>query len=168
MVEMIVDSIRVSLVGFQRVVVLKVKDEERYLLIWIGNPEAGAIAMALQGIAVARPLTHDLLLAAIEGLGAKVTSILVNDLADNTFFARVIMDNGGQHVELDARPSDAIALALRAKVPIFVEQKVLDEAGIVPDQEPTSKEDEDRLTVFRDFVNTLDFSDTSRNQPAGA
>jgi bifunctional DNase/RNase len=97
-----------------------------------------------------------------------VTSILVNDLADNTFFARVILDNDGRHVELDSRPSDAIALALRAKVPIFVEQKVLDEAGIVPDQEPTSPEDEDRLAVFRDFVNTLEFSDTQRNPPVGA
>ncbi|MBI4758861.1 MAG: bifunctional nuclease family protein [Chloroflexi bacterium] len=160
MKEMIVDSIRVSLVGYQRVVVLKVKGVERYLLIWVGNPEAGSIALALQEIAMPRPLTHDLLRSVIEHLGGRVESVIINDLVDNTFYARIVMGTDGRRLEVDARPSDAIALALRVNVPIYAEDSVLDRAGISPDAEPMTKEEQDKLTVFRNFVNTLDFNDS--------
>ena len=164
MVEMIVESVRVSVSGFQRVVVLKEKDQERYLLIWVGTPEAGAIALALQGVPVARPLTHDLLKSVIESMGARVHSIFVNDLVDNTFYARLVLDVDGRSVEVDSRPSDAIALALRVHAPIFVAEKVLLEAGIVPDAEAKTKEEEDKLQIFRDFINSLGQQDTSAGE----
>ena len=122
MVEMIVESVRVSTSGQQRVVVLKEKESERYLLIWVGTPEAGAIALSMQGVAVARPMTHDLLKNMIEAMGGQVRRILVNDLVDNTFYARIIVDVDGKTMEIDARPSDAIALALRTQSAIFVDE----------------------------------------------
>jgi bifunctional DNase/RNase len=164
MVEMYVESIRVSMVGMQRVVVLKERTSERYLLIWIGNPEAGAIALALQGVPPPRPLTHDLLKAVIESLGARVVSIIVNDLVDNTFYARIMLEIDGHEVDVDARPSDAIALALRTQAPIYVSEKVLDEAGIVADSEPQNKEEEDKLKIFRDFINSLGQDDASTTE----
>src|SRR4051812_28883053 len=126
MIEMVVESIRVSLVNYQRVVILKEKQSERYLPIWIGATEADAIAIELQEVSVQRPLTHDLLRSVIQSLGAKVVSIVVNDLTNDTFFARIALDVEGRHVEIDSRPSDAIALAVRVKAPIFAEEKVLD------------------------------------------
>ena len=153
MVEMFVESVRVSTSGLQRVVVLKERDSDRYLLIWIGTPEAGAIALSMQGIAVARPMTHDLLKSVIEAMGGVVQSILVNDLIDNTFYARVIVEVDGRTIEVDARPSDAIALALRAHATIYVSEKVLDEAGITASSE--EKTGETDLSVFRDFINSL-------------
>ena len=154
MVEMFVESVRVSTSGLQRVVVLKGKDSDRYLLIWVGTPEAGAIALSMQGVSVARPMTHDLLKNVIEAMGAKVRRIMVNDLVDNTFYARIVLEVDGRAVEVDARPSDAIALALRTQSLIFVSERVLDEAGITPGDE--SKKDEHDLSVFRDFINSLD------------
>lgn len=159
MIEMYVESVRVSTSGYQRVVVLKQKDTERYLLIWVGTPEAGAIALALQGVAVARPLTHDLLKNLIDSLGGAVQRVLVNDLIDNTFYARIVIDIDGKPVEVDSRPSDAIALALRVQVPILVDEHVLEEAGISADAEAKTKEEEDKLSVFRDFINSLDKSE---------
>ncbi len=164
MVEMIVESVRVSVSGFQRVVVLKEKESERYLLIWVGTPEAGAIALALQGVPVQRPLTHDLLKSVIETMGGRVRSIMVTDLLDNTFYARVVVDLDGRAVEIDSRPSDAIALALRSRAPIFVAEKVLLEAGIVPEAEAKTKEEEDKLSVFRDFINSLGREDAGTGQ----
>ena len=96
MVEMIVESVRVSASGVQRVVVLKAKEDDRYLLIWVGNPEAGAIALSMQNVAVARPMTHDLLRNVIEAMGGTVRQILVNDLVDNTYYARLIVDVDGR------------------------------------------------------------------------
>jgi bifunctional DNase/RNase len=116
--------------NYQRVVILKEKASDRYLPIWIGPAEADAIAVQLQEVAVARPLTHDLLRAVIEQLGAQVNHILVNDLSNDTFYARVVLDYNGQPLEVDSRPSDAIALAVRAKVPIFAEEAVLERAFI--------------------------------------
>src|SRR3972149_4050432 len=113
MIEMVVESIRVSLMNYQRVVILKEKLSDRYLPIWIGPAEADAIAVQLQGIAVARPLTHDLLRSVIDALGAKVNSIVVNDLNNDTFYARIILSVDGRQMEIDSRPSDAIALAVR-------------------------------------------------------
>jgi hypothetical protein len=169
MVEMFVESVRVSTSGMQRVVVLKEKESDRYLLIWVGTPEAGAIALSMQGIAVARPMTHDLLKNVIETMGGSVRQILINDLVDNTFYARIVVDVDGRTIEIDARPSDSIALALRTQSSIFVNEKVLDEAGISGGE--SKKSDEGDLTVFKDFINSLGADDPSKDQggqrPAG-
>ncbi len=171
MIRVTIDSIRVSLLTQHRVVVLREADSRRYLPIWIGPFEADAIAMAIQGHEPQRPLTHDLLKATIVDMGGTVSHILVNDIHDNTFFARIVIDQHGQTIEIDARPSDAIALAVRTDVPIYVETHVLDQAGVFFDedeqtiQEPTTTETEsepeqemndENLSLFRDFINKLD------------
>ncbi len=166
MIEVTVDSVRVSLMSQHRVVVLKEMDTERYLPIWIGPFEADAITIQLQGVQVARPLTHDLLKALIIELGARVSHILVNDLRNDTFYAQIVMDSNGRRIELDSRPSDAIALAVRMHVPIFVAEKVMDQAAITPEEELAtglSKEEEEKLSVFRDFVDSLDLDDLAED-----
>ena len=160
MVEMIVESVRISASGVQRVVVLKSKEDDRYLLIWVGTPEASAIALSMQGVAVARPMTHDLLRNVVEALGGTVRQVLVNDLVDNTYYARLIVDVDGRTIEIDSRPSDAIALAVRTQATILVDEKVLAEAGIKPTDEG-KKGDEADLAVFRDFINSLGADDAS-------
>ncbi len=155
MIEVTVDSIRASLMSQHRVVILKDVDSERYLPIWIGPFEAEAITLELQEVELARPLTHDLLKAVITKMGAKVSHVLVNELRNDTFYARVVLDNNGHPLEVDSRPSDAIALAVRAKAPIFVAESVMEKAAIMPD-EGMSPSDEDKLSAFRDFVDTLD------------
>src|SRR6266545_1632570 len=126
--------------NYKRVVMLKEKDSTRYLPIWIGHFEADAIAIPMQKVPVSRPLTHDLLRSAIGALGAKLQRVVINDLADETFYAKLILDQDGKVLEVDARPSDAIALAVRAEVPIFVEDKVLESAGMVFDGEEDAAE----------------------------
>ena len=135
MIEMVVDSIRVSLMNYQRVVILKEKDTNRYLPIWIGAAEADAIAVKLQGGSVPRPLTHDLLQSMVGALGARIQSIVVNDLKNDTFFAKILLAVDGNQMEIDSRPSDAIALAVRAQAPIFADESVLERAGIWLDKE---------------------------------
>src|SRR5438105_1603465 len=142
MIECRIESIRVSLVTQHRVVILKEVDSERYLPIWIGPYEADAIALELQEVPVARPLTHDLMRSIIGELGASVTHVLINDLRDDTFFARIVLDANGRHAEIDSRPSDAIALAVRVKCSIFVDEAVMERAGVTLDTE-TLSEDED-------------------------
>lgn len=160
MIEVTVDSIKASLTSQYRVVILKELDEERYLPIWIGPFEADAIAIGLQGIEVARPLTHDLLNSFITAVGAKVSHILVDDLRDDTFYARIVIDNDGQPVEIDSRPSDAIALAVRAGVPIFVAESVMEKASIRPEaEEGPSTPDDEELSAFRDFLSSLNLDD---------
>ncbi|MBI3979110.1 MAG: bifunctional nuclease family protein [Chloroflexi bacterium] len=167
MVEMVVESIRMSLLNYQRVVILKEKHAERYLPIWIGPAEADAIAIELQNVQVARPLTHDLLRNVIGELGGSVLSIVVNDLANDTFYARIVLDVSGRHVEVDSRPSDAIALAVRVKAPIYAADTVLDKAGIYLEPEAAKKgeggegeeKEMEKLAPFRDFINSLDLSD---------
>ena|SRR3990170_628679 len=167
MIEMVVDSIRVSLMNYQRVVILKEAQSNRYLPIWIGPAEADAIAVRLQEVTVARPLTHDLLSSIITALGGTISSIMVNDLANDTFYARINLDVDGRHLEIDARPSDAIALAVRVNVPIFAEEAVLDRAGIYFDKEtgqiktPGTMDEEElkKLSAFKDFIETLDMDD---------
>jgi uncharacterized protein len=173
-VEMNIESIRVSIMNYQRVVILKEKAAERYLPIWIGAAEADAIAVRLQEVSVARPLTHDLLRSAIETLGGQVTSVVVNDLANDTFFAHIIVDVNGRQLEIDSRPSDAIALAVRSHVPIFAEESVLDRAGVLLDQEepapstderaPVSSEEVERMSAFRDFIESLDLDDFDKRK----
>jgi bifunctional DNase/RNase len=135
MVELTIDSIRVSLMNYQRVVILKEKDADRYLPIWIGPAEADAIAVKLQDVSVPRPLTHDLLGNVISQLGGAVQSIVVHDLMNDTFFAKIVLNVDGRTLEVDARPSDALALAVRARVPIFAEEAVLSKAAIFLDKE---------------------------------
>jgi len=171
MIEMSIESIRVSLVNYQRVVILKEKGAERYLPIWIGPAEADAIAVRLQEVAVARPLTHDLLRSVIDALGAQINCVIVNDLTNDTFYARLLLDIDGKSVEIDSRPSDAIALAVRADVPIFAEESVLDKAGVVldgdrvVDKDTVDPEELERMSAFRDFIESLDLDDFEKRKP---
>lgn len=179
MIECKIESIRVSLVTQHRVVILKEVDSERYLPIWIGVYEADAIALELQEVPMQRPFTHDLLRTIVSELGATVTHILINDLHDDTFFARIILDAHGRHTEIDSRPSDAIALAVRVKCPIYVEDVVMERAGVILEADGTGEEeevpageslpqgerpDDDRLSVFRDFINSIDMDDMSKGE----
>ena len=173
MKELSIESIRLSLMNYQRVVILREKEADRYLPIWIGPGEADAIAVRLQDVAVARPMTHDLIRNLIEQLGGRVSYIVVNDLANDTFFARIVLDVNGVTMEIDARPSDAIALAVRAEAPIFAEETVLDRAGVVLDEDGQPHEGStaagpareldaaelERLGVFKDFIEGLDLDD---------
>ena len=179
MKEMTIEGIRVNLANYQRVVILKEKDADRFLPIWIGPAEADAIAVRLQDVSVARPLTHDLLRDVLEKLGAEVDSVVVNDLEDDTFFARILLRVNGERMEVDSKPSDAIALAVRAQVPIYAEESVLDKAGVLLDkdgqpveggtlqQEPTSKVNEEelqRMSAFREFIEGLDLDDFDKRK----
>ena len=156
-----VDSIRASLMSNQRVVLLKDTSAERYLPIWIGPFEAEAIAMALQHVKPPRPMTHDLLRAILDELKVKVSHILVNELAENTFHALIVIDIEDRHLEIDARPSDAIALAVRYGVTIYIAEEVMSQASITPSAElepfePATPEEKEQLSAFRDFLDTLD------------
>lgn len=162
MIEVEIDSIRVSLMSEHRVIVLKALDEELYLPIWIGPYEAEAIAIRLKDVDIARPLTHDLLNNVIGEMGGNISHILVCDLRDDTFFALINVDLNGQRLEIDSRPSDAIALAVRAGVPIFVAESVMDQASITPEEDIAEEtEGEEDLSAFRDFVEGLDLDDLS-------
>lgn len=156
MVEFTVHSVRVSPLTQNRVVVLMEMRGQRYLPIWIGADVADAIALQLQGVEMARPLTHDLLRSVVEVLGAQVSRILVNDIHDNTFFARIVFDVAGRYAEVDSRPSDAIALAVRVNCPIFVEDSVLDEAALVLGEAALDEcRSEGDLGIFRQFFDQL-------------
>ena len=133
--EVNVDSIRVSLVNYQRVVILKDKTSGKSIPIWIGSSEADSIAVKLQGVSVPRPLTHDLMKSMIDLFNGELQCINVTDLEDETFFAQLVFNAKGKLLELDARPSDAIAIAVRAEVPIYVADKVLEKAGVFLDEE---------------------------------
>lgn len=166
MIEVVIDSIRVSLMSQYRIVILKDTNSDRYLPIWIGPCEADAITIELQEMPPQRPLTHDLLKSMIRELGGKVVHILISDLRHDVYYARIVIDVDGRQVEIDSRPSDAIALAVRAKVPIFVQDVVMERHSIEPEEDverhlSNAKEDlsEDRLSAFKDFVNTLDLDD---------
>jgi bifunctional DNase/RNase len=172
MIQMSIDSIRVSLMNYQRVVILKEKDSNRYLPIWIGPNEADAIAVKLQNIELARPLTHDLLQSVIATLGASVNYIVVNKLQNDTFYAMLCLTVDGATVEVDSRPSDAIAVAVRAGAPIYVEEAVLEKAGIILEEEPgklapEGKVDEKELkglSAYKDFINTLNLEDFDKRK----
>jgi len=181
MIEMSVDSIRVSLMNYQRVVILKEKMSDRYLPIWIGPAEADAIAVKLQGVSVPRPMTHDLLNTIVDTLGASINSIIVSDLKNDTFYAKVVLNVDGGQMEVDSRPSDAIALAVRVDAPIYAEEGVLDKAGILLDKETgkllsepkemesadgkqVSEEEMKKMSAFYDFINSLDLEDFDKRK----
>jgi len=164
MTEVVVDSVRASLISPHRMVILRDIDQDRYLPIWIGSYEADSITIELLGKTVPRPQTHDLLKLVIDAMGARVSHVLVNDLRDDTFFATIIIDMNGQKVEVDSRPSDAISLAVRVKAPLFVADGVMERAGIVPEEgilemEGKGASSEEDLSAFRDFVDSLDLDD---------
>jgi bifunctional DNase/RNase len=170
LIEMVVESVRVHMLSSRHVVILKETGRERYLPIWIGPWEASAIAMKLQGLTPERPLTHDLFASALEAIDARVDRIVISDLADETFHARLYVSRDGHEGEIDARPSDALALAVRTGAPIYAMPSVLDQAGLGADGGIGDDDDEPgavlestgerivdpRLDVFREFVNSLD------------
>ena len=183
MIEMSIDSIRTSLMNYQRAVILKDKMAERYLPIWIGPAEADAIAVKLQGVEVHRPLTHDLLVSVIDALGAKVESIIVSDLKNDTFYAKINLIVSSGQVEVDSRPSDALALAVRVGASIFVDEAVLNKVGILLDKasgkpvlpqgaateatdktHQVSKEELDRMSAFTEFISTLNLEDLDKRK----
>ncbi len=151
MVPVVVESVRMNMTNGQRVVILKDEKLERYLLIWVGLAESQAIALELQNEKAPRPLTVDLLKSVIDEMGGRVTDIGVTDLSDDVFYARIgIVNAQNERLDIDARPSDAIALGVRYEAPIFVEETILDRASIT-----LPAEQDERLEIYRDFVNQL-------------
>jgi uncharacterized protein len=176
MVEVVIDSVRVSLTNQQRIVVLRESNVERYLPIWIGPYEAEAITIALQEIEVARPQTHDLLKNLMQSINARLLRVEVIALREDVFFGNLVIElNDGQVLNIDCRPSDALALSVRAHVPILVAREVMENAGVVPEQETElerndvessipdeiEEEAEERLSVFEDFLQNLDIDSSS-------
>ncbi|HLA96879.1 MAG TPA: bifunctional nuclease family protein [Anaerolineales bacterium] len=171
MVEVVIDSIRVSLMSQQRIVILRELNAERYLPIWIGVYEAEAITIALQEVEVARPLTHDLLKNVFNKLNARILRVEVSSLRDDTFYGNIVVEVDGHTIEVDSRPSDALNLAVRAHVPILVSRAVMDTAGIIPEQDiqeeavgqapdgPEVEDSEKRLSIFEDFLDKLELDD---------
>jgi len=157
LVEMAVESVRVHMLSTQHVVILKDLERQRFLPIWIGPWEANAIAMRLQGLAPERPLTHDLFAGVLAELGVTIREVVIADLTDETFHARILLETAGRILEIDSRPSDALALAVRTGARIFAAEEVLDRAGVESDRADDEETvDEERLSIFRDFVNSLD------------
>lgn len=134
-IEMVIDSIRVSQMNYQRVVILREKEGKRYLPIWIGPAEADTIAVKMQNVSLSRPLTHDLLCKVIETYGGRVTNAIINELRKDTFYAKLVLSHENEYHEVDCRPSDALAVAVRAGATIFVDKSVLDQAGVLLDEE---------------------------------
>lgn len=173
MIEVVIDSIRVSLMSQQRIVILRQQNADRYLPIWIGVYEAESITIALQEVEVARPLTHDLMRNIFNQLNARILRVEVVALRDDTFFGNIVVEYNQRTLEIDSRPSDALALAVRAHVPILVEKSVMDSAGITPEEdlqeqkpgvasqpdEAEPEEGDERLSVFQDFLEGLDLDD---------
>jgi uncharacterized protein len=159
---MVVESVRIHMLTSQHVVILKEAERDRYLPIWVGANEADAIARRLQGVVPERPLTHDLFATALDELGVNLKQVIISELADETYRARLIMELGDRTVDVDARSSDAIALALRAGVVIYATDDVLDRAGVTLSEAETI--DEERLSVFREFVNSLDVPDAPEGE----
>lgn len=187
MIEVEVNSIRVSLMNQQRLVVLKELTSERYLPIWIGQFEAEAITIQLQEAEQKRPLTHDLLKATIQQMGGRLKHIFINDLRNDIFYSRLVIEMDGKLIEVDSRTSDAIALAVRVKCPIFVSEAVMDKAAVEPDEDIALDEEEapapskaarplpevsdnadkvdtSKLSAFADFLDTLNLDDLDEDK----
>ncbi|HPL81609.1 MAG TPA: bifunctional nuclease family protein [Anaerolineaceae bacterium] len=173
MTECEIDSVRVSLTNQDRVVVLKDKNSERYLPIWIGLFESESLTIALQGVQTARPLTHDLLLNTIHSLGAQFIRVEIVSIEEDVYFAQLVLLMDGKQVNIDCRPSDALVLLVRARVPIFVSEEIMSTAAIQPEDrrpydlsaEPVEDDlsDADDLSIFSDFLSTLDLDKDSDN-----
>ena len=184
-IEMIVESVRVHMPTGRHVLVLRETDAGRLLMVWVGPWEASAIAMKLQGLTPERPLTHDLFATVLTTLDVRIERIVITDLADETYHARLVLNRLGERHEIDARPSDAIALAVRLGVPVYASSDVLDRAATLPDDDDDTEDDDEdaasarrrkaaepettdevldqtRLAIFREFVNSLDVEGDQR------
>lgn len=195
MIEATVESIRVSLVTQNRVVILKEVHGNRHLPIWIGPFEAEAIALELQGVTPTRPLPYDLIRAMLEELGASIDHIVIGDLNDQVFYATIVLSVADRTIQMDSRPSDAIALAVRTDARILIDESVMDNAAVSLDDEGDPVTDlfetqetsgppdpsqagiregmsggpgADELGVFRDFINSLDLDDFDKGNPPKA
>jgi len=153
MIEMVIYGVSFDLVGKQPIVLLKTADGNKFLPIWIGHPEAAAILMKLQGASTPRPMTHDLVTAMLEQLDAQVTRITVTDLKENTFYASITVAQNGSEMEIDSRPSDAIALAVRAEAPIYANERVIEESAIEFEGEEVNEEE--IVDEFRKFLDDV-------------
>ena len=186
MIEVTIDSVRVNLMSPQRLVILREVGADRYLPIWVGPYEAEAITVALQEVEMIRPLTHDLLKNVFTTFNAKVKRIEIVALKEDIFYGNIVAEVNGQETNVDSRPSDAIALAVRAHVPILVHESVIQNAGITPETDveasgnssaegkkpsqlapPVGDVSTERLSVFEDFMGKLDLDKLDRDKPDG-
>ncbi len=185
MIEVTIDSVRVNLMSPQRLVILREVKGDRYLPIWVGQYEAEAITVALQELEMSRPLTHDLLKNVFTTFEAKIKRIEIVSLKEDIFYGNIVADVKGKEMNVDSRPSDAIALAVRAHVPILVDESVMKGAGITPETDveastaapavnpearrpstPVGDVSSDRLSVFEDFLGKLDLDKLDdKNKP---
>ena len=157
--EMVIYGVSFDMVGKQPIVLLKTAEGNKFLPIWIGHPEAAAILMKLQGATTPRPMTHDLFTDMLEKLEARVIRIAVTELRENTFYAVVTVAFDGSEIEIDSRPSDAIALAVRADAPIFADDSVIEESAIEFEHEDVNEEEVvEEFKKFLDEVKPEDFS----------
>lgn len=178
MMELEIESIRVRQETKQRAVVLRVKDSDLYLPIFIGHFEVEAIRLKLMDVEVPRPMTHDLLGSIIGNLGGSVQRIVVSELKNDTFFAKIVVDYNGNSIEIDSRPSDALALAVRTNAPIFAEDDVVEQAGVNLEVEvdgsqssdekespstPVAEEELESLSAYTDFIDSLDLDDLGKD-----
>jgi bifunctional DNase/RNase len=167
MQEMVIYGVSFDMVGKQPIVLLKTADGNKFLPIWIGHPEAAAILMKLQGATTPRPMTHDLFTEMLTQLDARVVRIAVTELRDNTFYAMITIAVDGTEIEVDSRPSDAIALAVRADAPIFAAPEVIEESAIEFEQAEAS--DEELLEQFKEFLDEVkpdDFQEAEDGEEA--
>ena len=151
--EMVIYGVSFDIVGKQPIVLLKTADGNKFLPIWIGHPEAAAILMKLQGASTPRPMTHDLVTDILSQLDAQVVRITVTELRDSTFYAQITVAQDGSEIEIDSRPSDAIALAIRAEAPIFVADRVIEESAIEFEGEEVNEEE--IVTEFKRFLDNV-------------
>ena len=174
MKEMTIDTIVISPENSQPVVLLKELTGEKYLPIWIGIAEAQSILIKIQKVKITRPLSHDLIWSIITNLSAVIDKVVINDIKDDTFYGEIVINKNNKQVIIDARPSDALALAVRTGAPIYAEDSVINQAGVMLDDggedstrnarsEGLSKEDLAGLSAYTDFINSLDFDDFDEN-----
>ena len=159
MQEMHIYGVSFDLGSKQPIVLLKTAEGNRFLPIWIGHPEAAAILMKLQGASTPRPMTHDLFAEVLDQLEAQVVRITVTELKDNTFYASITVQQDGSEIEIDSRPSDAIALAVRAEAPIFAADDVIEESAIEFEGEANEDDIVDEFKKFLDRVSAEDFAE---------
>ena len=156
MQEMLIYGVSFDLVGKQPIVLLKTADGNKFLPIWIGHPEAAAILMKLQSQESPRPMTHDLLSDMLEQLGAQVLRITVTEMRENTYYAQITVQQDGTELEIDSRPSDAIALAIRAEAPIFAADRVIEESAIEFEGDEVDEERlEAEVAKFKHFLDEV-------------
>jgi len=183
MIEVVIDSIRVGLMSQQRVVILREVDADRYLAIWIDPYMAEQITFALQEVEVARPMTHDLIREMLRTLDAHVVRVEVLSLKGDVFYGNIVVEVNNRTIDIDSRPSDALALAVRTHVPILISQEVMEAAGIIPEEDLEESENgieeaieegdeavaggEERLEIFEDFIDKLKIDEEDDNEENG-